>query len=500
MGSSGYKSEKKKIIDPEMITASKSICKISTSYKIASGFFIKLFKNDQDFFCLMTNETIITKEMIEKEEKINLYYDSEKLVKEIILTNERFIKEFTDIGIDETIVEILPEDNIDKDYFLLPVIDYIYDYIDLLNKEIILIQNQIYFTGKIKKINNYEFNYLTNKEFNSTGSPIFLKDNIKVIGICKNNKDTNKISENIGDFIGPIFNYFKKFEVTKEERKNDNKENEDLFFEQSTIDLIDEDKSIEKEIECIENTDEPNDGNGNFINGKLEGNGKFIWENGNYYIGQFKNGKKHGKGIIYFKDGNIAYEGDFFNDKKEGTGKLILKNGLYYEGQFKKGRKNGKGKIYNKNGNIIYEGDFSNDKKEGNGKLIIKKGHYYEGQFKNNKINGKGIYYYNNGNIMYDGDFVNGKFEGSGKFVWKNGQYYIGQFKNGKRNGKGIEYYKNGNIMYEGDYVNGKYEGNGKFVWKNGQYYVGEFKNGKGNGKGIVYYKNGNIKCTSNID
>ena len=502
MGSSGYKPMKKKIIDPEMITASKSICKISTSYKISSGFFIKFFKQDKDFFCLMTNEHVITKEMIEKRQIINLFYDNEKIVKEIVLNpNERFIKEFRDIGIDATVIEILPDDNIDKKNFLLPVIDYIYDYIGLLNTEIILFQNQFYFTGKIQKINNNEFTYLTNKEFNSTGCPIFLKDNIKVIGICKNNNNnSDKICENIADFIGPIFDYFKNFELTKEENEKHIDDKEDLFFEQSTIDLIDEDKFIEKELECPDNTDEPNEGNGNFVNGKLEGTGKFIWPNGNYYIGQFKNGKKNGKGIIYSKDGNILYEGDFSNDKKEGTGKLILKNGLYYEGQFKNGKKNGKGTIHYKDGKIAYEGDFCNDKKEGSGKIILKKGNYYEGQFKNNKIQGKGIHYYSNGNIMYDGDYVNGKFEGNGKFIWKNGQYYIGQFKNNKMHGKGIQYYKNGNVMYEGDYVNGKYEGNGKFVWKNGQYYIGQFKNGRANGQGIVYYKNGNIKCTNNIE
>ena len=34
---------------------------------------------------------------------------------------------------------------------------------------------------------------------------------------------------------------------------------------------------------------------GDFINDKYEGNGKYVWENGVYYIGQFKNGLQHGK-------------------------------------------------------------------------------------------------------------------------------------------------------------------------------------------------------------
>ena len=394
MGSSGYKSEKRKITDQEMIIASKSICKISisNSQKITSGFLIKFFKNNEDFFCLMTNSNFISNEMINKRERINIFYDNEKMLKEITLNpNERFIKNFNDIGLDEIVIEIIPKDNIIKENFLLPVIDYIYENKNLINKEIIIMQNNYYYTGKIKQINNNEFTYLNNTEKYFSGIPIFLKDNIKVIGINKNNTNNND-KENIAELIGPIFNYFKNFSHKNLENIKDKE-----YTIDDITDLITEDKSIEKDLEIIENTEEINDGN--FINGKLEGNGKFIWKNGQYYIGQFKNGKKHGKGIIYYKNGNIMYEGDFINDKREGNGKLILKNGQYYIGEFK-----------------------------------------------NNKKHGKGIEYNNKGNIIYEGDYVNGKVEGSGKLVLKNGEYYIGQFKNGKRNGKGIVYYKNGSI------------------------------------------------------
>ena len=265
--------------------------------------------------------------------------------------------------------------------------------IKLKNKEIILLKNQYYIDTKIKKINNYEFIYYNDIESNSSGSPIFLKDNTKVIGINKNNLNN---SENYADFIGPIFNYFKNFELIK---KNVNKPIDDDITEDTT-DLIIE-PSFENEIKFIENTveniDEQNEGK--FINGKLEGNGKYIWENGQYYIGQWKNGKKHGKGIIYYKDGTIMYEGDFVNDKKEGNGKFIWKNGKYYIGEWKNNKKNGKGKDYFSNGNILYEGDYINGKLDGNGKLILNIGDYYIGQFKNGKRNGKGIVYYKNENI-----------------------------------------------------------------------------------------------------
>ena len=48
-----------------------------------------------------------------------------------------------------------------------------------------------------------------------------------------------------------------------------------------------------------------------------EGNGKFIYENGDFYIGQFSNGIFHGEGILFDKDGEIEYEGTFIYGKKE---------------------------------------------------------------------------------------------------------------------------------------------------------------------------------------
>ena len=36
------------------------------------------------------------------------------------------------------------------------------------------------------------------------------------------------------------------------------------------------------------------------VNDKFEGNGKYIWENGEYYIGEWKNGLRNGKGIEYY--------------------------------------------------------------------------------------------------------------------------------------------------------------------------------------------------------
>ena len=299
-------------IPDTVITVTKSLCKILARNKVSSGFLIKLFKGDEDFFCLMTNEHVITKDLIKNKEKIKFYYDNESKSKEIYLNNdERFIKEFTDNGLDITVVEILSKDKIDEGYFLLPCIDYMFNYKGLINKEITIIQypggKLSYSNGRIKEIEKYEITHLASTEPGSSGSPIFLKDTIKVTGIHKSGNKDN--SENYADLIGPIFNFFSNFKKEKD---------------------------------------------------------KIVYKNGNYYIGEFKNGLRHGKGIEYYKNGNIQYDGDFINDKFEGNGKYIYEDGEYYIGEFKNGLRHGKGTQYYKNGNIKYDGYFINGKPKNN--------------------------------------------------------------------------------------------------------------------------------------
>ena len=102
-------------LDPCMAYASKSFCKISFHNKIGSGFLIKLYKDGEDFFCLMTCEHVITRDMIKQKSKICFLYDSiGAKLKEIELDgNKRYIKDFRDFNnIDATVIEIIPSDKI----------------------------------------------------------------------------------------------------------------------------------------------------------------------------------------------------------------------------------------------------------------------------------------------------------------------------------------------------------------------------------------------------
>ena len=108
-------------LDSNIINTSKSVSRIRTKEKDGTGFLLKTFKDNIEFYCLITNEHIVTKNMIDTKQKIVIYYDTESESREIILNKEqRFIKEYRNMDIDITLIEILKEDNINKKYFLLP--------------------------------------------------------------------------------------------------------------------------------------------------------------------------------------------------------------------------------------------------------------------------------------------------------------------------------------------------------------------------------------------
>jgi len=436
---------------PSILKPLKSICKIDTSESISTGFFIKFFKGEKDFFCLMTNKHVITSKLIKERKTINVYYDYESKVKEIKLNpEERFIKEFnTELNIDVTVVEILSADDIEQDYFLLPSIGYMYNFNNLLNKEITIIQyplggNQSYSNGSIEKIDQYEFTHSAPTLSGSSGSPVFVKDNIGVIGIHKARKRDN--SENYGDFIGPIFNYIKN----------------ELKY-------------------------------------------KIILDDGDYYIGELKNNMKNGKGIIYYKNGNIKYDGDFVNDKFEGKGKYTMENGDYYIGEWKNNMKNGQGKFFiniriykgkEYHDELVFEGVYFNDQKwNGKGKEYRSDGILlFEGEYLKGKRNGKGKEYNLFGGLIFEGEYINGKrWNGKGKeykHEYIGELLFIGEYFNGKRwNGKGIEYTWKNKLKFKGEYLNGeRWNGKGKeYTWNGKLLFEIEYLNGVGKGKEYNY-------------
>ena len=152
----------------------------------------------------MSNQHVITKEMIESNEIIDVRYNFEKKWLKIKLDEkERFIK--YNKQIDFTIIEIISEDKIKDKYFLLPRINDM----DYINKEIYIVQfpegkNISFSEGIIKNINDHELVYDASTRPGSSGSPIILKNSIEVIGIHKQRNLYKK--ENYGNLMKSILN------------------------------------------------------------------------------------------------------------------------------------------------------------------------------------------------------------------------------------------------------------------------------------------------------
>ena len=213
--------------------------------------------------------------------------------------------------------------------------------------------------------------------------------------------------------------------------------------------------------------------------------------NGELFIGIFTQDPKNLplKGVTLSLSGDF-YEGNFVNGKKEGNGTMIYKNGTRYEGAFKENKHNGFGKIIQLDGETFI-GEWKDGKINGNGVRYHKNGDKYIGSYINNIRNGLGHYIFANGD-SYEGNWENGKANGIGKFNFKNGNVYDGEFVDNIIYGKGSFKMKNGDL-YNGYFKNGLINGKGNIIYENGEKFVGFFQNGKKTGKGKVLDKDGNI-------
>ena len=356
-------SEQDMLNEPRLLKIIKSLCKINiikleNSSTTLSGFLFKFPIEQELFYCLVFDEDIISNHKIKNNDIINISYDNELKNLNIKLdAKKRYINNFSDIGFNISIVEILDEDKISNEYFLsLGFEKYIYN--RLIDADIYILkytkEKRKIVKGKIKENNdNKEFSYFSD-EITQARCPIIIANSLLLLfGISKELNNDKK--ENYGQFIYPVIDILKK-DITK--RRN---------------------------------------------TGIYE-NGKYFWEDGKYYEGEFKNNLPNGKGIKYYVNGNILYEGEFIKGKFEGNGKYINREQEYHIGQYKNGLANGKGKIYYKNGNIKFEGEFINGYPIGKGKCFYENNDYYIGEFKDGFINGKGIEYYSHGEIKYEGD------------------------------------------------------------------------------------------------
>ena len=399
-----YPNEKIYIQNEILNELSKSVCKIIYEYKNSmrhgTGFFMNCIFSNIRYLFLVSNYHVISENLINKEIKIELHN------KEIIplkLDTKFFNINFFKESFDVTTIQINNNmnENVDKILENVEFLDCDMNYLngyEQYKKETILSsgyppQEGIYTSlGKItsKNDNNelkyYEFEYVISRYSGSSGSPIVLLNNQKVIGIHKRGNITTGLNE--GTFIGIII------DKLKEKIKNNNEVTS---------------------IKNNQNINNDNSINNNINQTKLENN-----NTNNISIGEnkidLKEEIKSNNEII----NDISYREDLNKDtrKKNDIDNFNnINNTGRDEVDFKENlKKRNRIDIYdiniNNNGNK-YEVEFKDGLKEGKGKDYYINGDRYEGYFKKGLREGKGIYYWNNGD-KYEGDFKNGIQEGKG--------------------------------------------------------------------------------------
>ena len=147
---------------------------------------------------------------------------------------------------------------------------------------------------------------------------------------------------------------------------------------------------------------------GNLLLGKKCGAGEYNYISENMaFSGEYKDDLRNGQGKLSSKDGSYVYIGNWVDGKMEGEGMLYSSKIGRYEGHFHKDCFEGKGKLLDVDKNL-YEGHFHKGFKKGKGELRLNDGNIYTGEFKNNKYNGKGVLKDSKGNILQEGEFKDG--------------------------------------------------------------------------------------------
>uniref|UniRef100_A0A0G4H3Z3 MORN repeat-containing protein 5 n=1 Tax=Chromera velia CCMP2878 TaxID=1169474 RepID=A0A0G4H3Z3_9ALVE len=93
----------------------------------------------------------------------------------------------------------------------------------------------------------------------------------------------------------------------------------------------------------------------------MHGKGTTRYAEGDVYTGEWRDDKRRGKGTVTYVSakGSVVeekYEGDWVNGKMHGHGKYIYADGGVYEGDWYDGKMHGKGTYVFPNGNV-YEGE-----------------------------------------------------------------------------------------------------------------------------------------------
>ena len=168
------------------------------------------------------------------------------------------------------------------------------------------------------------------------------------------------------------------------------------------------------------------------------------------------------------------YVGQFVRGKMHGQGTREWRNGDVYDGAWQMGICNGYGRWKSKDrgdvlGDVLYAGGWKNDKEHGLGTLInsmptlgrmVFYGRFYEGW-----LTGMGsVYFFDSQRLHYIGRMVRGAFDGEGLMQLEDGSLYLGSFVDGEFKGNGRWLDARESSVYTGRFKNDHRHGCGRLV------------------------------------
>jgi len=98
---------------------------------------------------------------------------------------------------------------------------------------------------------------------------------------------------------------------------------------------------------------------GDFRQGKRNGQGKLLLPDGKEYNGSFLRDFPEGFGVV--KVQGTEYRGEIRQGFRHGKGTFTARDGSRYIGQWKLGKRHGRGIAYDGNGTITFKGLWQND-------------------------------------------------------------------------------------------------------------------------------------------
>lgn len=113
--------------------------------------------------------------------------------------------------------------------------------------------------------------------------------------------------------------------------------------------------------------------------------GRYVWPNGDAYLGEWRDDKRHGKGSDTYASGD-RYTGDFFDGQRHGQGTYTFPNGESYVGDWRDGKRHGVGT------NIFPDGE------------------RYVGEWRQGDRHGLGVSYRADGAVLRSGRWVDDRW------------------------------------------------------------------------------------------